>query len=335
MTSVELVRSLWQHAFWADDLIRGALPSAVDDASQAWLVEHLTGIEDNEVRAVAWLTLWDLFLDGRTTPDVLTRLLLDTLPQEPTELLAQQMLGDLETLFWRYLPEAERERLAPELEAMLWRQVTAAGSTSRKAAFFNTYRDVVSTPEALDRLERLWSGTLEVDGLPLSEDDRSTLALLLALYEVPGWPAVLDEQEASIENAERQARFAFVRPAVHPDPAVRDSVFAAFADPANRDQENWVLDATRYLNHPLRADHAERYLTPGLALVEELQRTGTIFFPRRFLDALLSGHTSPEAAVAIRSFVAEHPGYPPRLRGKILQAADPVFRRAAWEPARP
>ncbi len=71
-------------------------------------------------------------------------------------------------------------------------------------------------------------------------------------------------------------------------------------------------------------------------MLEEIQRTGDIFFPKRWLDATLSGHSSEGAAEMVCQFLVGHPGYPGRLRGKILQSADPLFRAAAilhdWTP---
>ena len=61
--------------------------------------------------------------------------------------------------------------------------------------------------------------------------------------------------------------------------------------------------------------------------MEEIQATGDIFFPRRWIGATLSGHQSPEAAAIVRTFLEERPDYPYRLRNKILMAADLLFRR--------
>ncbi len=71
-----------------------------------------------------------------------------------------------------------------------------------------------------------------------------------------------------------------------------------------------------------------RYIRPSLELLQEIQVTGDIFFPQRWLGATLGGHSSPEAAGIVREFLSEHPDYPPKLRAKILQAADPLFRAA-------
>ena len=140
--------------------------------------------------------------------------------------------------------------------------------------------------------------------------------------------ALLEAQAARITNPDRQARFAFIRPALSPDPATRDAFFESLADEANRAHEPWVLDGVRYLHHPLRAAASEKHIRPSLELVEEIQRTGDIFFPKRWLDATLGGHRSASAAATVRQFLTENPDLSPRLRGKVLQSADGLFRAA-------
>ncbi len=167
-----------------------------------------------------------------------------------------------------------------------------------------------------------------IAGLELAETDYTTLALELAVREVDGWSEILEAQLGRIENPDRRARFTFLMPALSADPAVRDAFFETLEDPANRQREAWVLSAVAYLHHPLRAQHAERYILPGLELLEEIQRTGDIFFPKRWLDATLGGHGSPSAAATVRAFLDAHPGLPARLRGKLLQSADELFRAA-------
>ncbi|HSJ33334.1 MAG TPA: hypothetical protein VK933_17980, partial [Longimicrobiales bacterium] len=163
----------------------------------------------------------------------------------------------------------------------------------------------------------------------LAERDYTALAQELALRGVPQAHDILREQLGRIENADRRARFEFVLPAFSADPAARDSFFASLADVRNRSHEPWVIEGLSVLNHPLRADHARQYIRPALDLLPEIQRTGDIFFPRRWVDATLSGHATPEAAAVVRAFLDETPGLAPRLRGIVLQAADDLFRAAA------
>jgi aminopeptidase N len=111
---------------------------------------------------------------------------------------------------------------------------------------------------------------------------------------------------------------------------VRDAFFAGLKDVRNRAREAWVIDAVRYLHHPLRAGSSVRHLPAALALVLEIHRTGDIFFPKRWADATLSGYQSAEAADEVRVFIERLPAdYPPRLRWVLLSAADPLFRAAA------
>jgi aminopeptidase N len=63
-------------------------------------------------------------------------------------------------------------------------------------------------------------------------------------------------------------------------------------------------------------------------MIGEIQRTGDIFFPGRWLGATLGGHGSAEAADVVQAFLDQTPDLSPRLRLKVLQSADMVFRSA-------
>jgi aminopeptidase N len=167
---------------------------------------------------------------------------------------------------------------------------------------------------------------VQVPGLVLSEPDFTSLSQELALRELPNATAILDAQQTRIENPDRKARFAFVRPALSADADVRDAFFASLGDGANRRHEPWVLEALEYLHHPLRAARSARYVSPSLHLLPELQRTGDIFFPKRWTDATLGGHNTPRVAATVREFLDQRPDLSPRLRQIVLQSADELFR---------
>jgi aminopeptidase N len=67
-------------------------------------------------------------------------------------------------------------------------------------------------------------------------------------------------------------------------------------------------------------------LLPGLELLEDVQRFGDIFFPKRWLDATVGRHHSARAAAIVREFLDRRPDYPDRLREIILQSSDLLFR---------
>lgn len=110
---------------------------------------------------------------------------------------------------------------------------------------------------------------------------------------------------------------------------MRDEFFASLAQAKNRQTESWVHAAVANLHHPSRRRQSEKYLLPSLELLQEIQVTGDIFFPGKWLEATLYTHNSATAVQTVRQFLAARPDYNPQLRMKILQAADRLFRAAA------
>jgi aminopeptidase N len=301
----------------------------LDEGSRVYLLGQIEAIPDALTRASAWVTLWDNMLEGRIAPAVLFDAATRALGAERDEQITERLLGYLVRTFWRYLNPGERASRSLPFEALLQGGLASAPSQTLRAAWFNALRDTALSQATLGRLERVWRRQERVPGLPLSEVDEITLAMELAVRDVPGSAAILDTQLARTSNPDRRDRLAFVAPALSADPATREAAFARFGDVANRAREPWVVEALRYLNHPLRARHALRFVRPGLELLRDIQQTGDIFFPTRWADALLSGHRTPEAAADVRAFLAAHPEYPERLRWTVLVTADELFRASS------
>lgn len=305
---------------------------ALDSASRARLLARVREIEPAVGRSVVWQTLFEEMLDGLVPPERLLEAALAALPREQVELVSLQLVNLIGSIYWRFVPATRRTALAPTVEGALWAELDRAAIPGRKGAYWSAIVSNTLTPAGIGRLMRIWRREETVAGLPLAEAQYVELAEALALRSVPGAEAMLDEQEAQVSNPDRLARLRFVRPALSADPAVRDSLFRTFSRVAARRRESWVLDAMGAMNHPLRASEALPNLRASLELGEEIQRAGDIFFPLRWFHAVLDGHQSAAAADTVAQFladVAKRRGYPARLRGKLLQAADGLFRAAA------
>ena len=301
---------------------------ALDPRTRAYLLAELPGIDDALTRAVAWVSLWESLLEGEVDPEALVDLAQRALVAETDEQNVSRILGYLTSAYWRYLTPERRAELVSEIEALLWRGTAGAGSRSLAAAWFGAYRNVALSAEAVARLERIWRGEEDVPGLPLAERDFTALAQGLAVRGMPASVEILAAQRDRIDNPDRRAAFEFVMPALSGERSVRDAFFESLRDPANRAREPWVLTASGFLHHPLRARESEAYIRPSLDMLEEIQRTGDIFFPLRWLEATLGGHQSASAAAIVEQYLAERPDLAPRLRAKALQAADGLLRAA-------
>jgi aminopeptidase N len=295
--------------------------------SLAYLSKNLPAVPDALTRGAAWVTMWDALLNGDITPAAFTELAINALPRETDEQLTSRVLGYLGGAWWRFLSSDERETRAERVEILLSSGLTTAKTASQKASWFGALRNIYATSATTAWMRRVWEQQEKIEGLPLAEADFTSLALGLAVREVNGWRNVLAKQLERIENPDRRARFQFVMPALSADPAERERWFQSLADVNNRRREPWVLEGLDYLHHPLRARASSKFVAPSLELLWEIQKTGDIFFPTRWMNTTLSGHTSREVATTVRGFLNSlPPNYPPRLRNVILVAADELFR---------
>jgi aminopeptidase N len=304
----------------------------VDPATLERWTNHLYAIADPLERGIALVMLWEAMLEGRIRPSDILRQLTASIRREQNELNLQQMLDYLRAVFWRFTPADERGSASAAIEPILRQGLARAASTSARAAWFAALRGVATREETLDWLERVWRREVRIPGLPLSEIDEADLAADLALRDRPAAAAILSAQLARLENPDRKARFAFITPALSSDPAERARFFDSLYDRSRRSREAWVLDGMRYLHHPLRAATSRQLVRPALGLVQEIQRTGDIFFPKRWADATLGGYQTVQTAADVRSFIDSLPAdYPPRLRWVLLASADPLFRAARFQ----
>jgi aminopeptidase N len=301
----------------------------LDQASLDYLTANLPEIDNALTRGSAWITLWDAVLDGRLRPDRLIDLGLRALPRETDEQMTSRILGYASKTWWRFLGPAERAARAARFESVLRQGLAAAATPSQKAAWFGTLRDVALTPDTVGWLREVWEKKQSVPGLPLAENDYSALAQELAVRQVDGWKDVLTAQLGRIENADRKGRFQFVMPALSADPREREQWFLSLSEVNNRRREPWVLDGLSYLHHPLRAESSKKYIKQSLDMLWDIQKTGDIFFPKRWLDATLGGDNTRDVADTVRAFLKDLPAtYPDRLRNITLQSADELFRAA-------
>ncbi|HLH32740.1 MAG TPA: M1 family aminopeptidase [Terriglobia bacterium] len=300
----------------------------LDRETRAFLLQHLPEFKDPLTRGAAWVTLWEEMLDKRIQPMDFVSSAMTALNTEDTEQNIQLVLSDVDDAFWIFLSDAQRKDVGPKLEQVLRAGIDRSKSSTTKATYFAAYRSTVTTPEGVAFLQGVWGHKETIPGLKLAEPDEATMALELAVRSVPDAAAILEEQRGRFMNPDRKARFEFVMPALSEQQQTRDAWFDSLKDVKNRRREPWVLEGLQYLHHPLRAASSEKYIRPSLDLLVEIQRTGDIFFPTRWMNATLGGHNTRSAGDTVRKFLAEQKDYPIRLHRIILQAADDLFRAA-------
>ncbi len=294
----------------------------VDPATPA----QLARVGNPVTRAALYINLYEAMLAGAGIgPNQLIDTYQTMLATEKEELTLRLLTSQLTDLVWTFTRPADRPAVAAQVEQAAWQAMEQAQHPGITKLLFRLYQSVALSSGAQQRLYTIWDQQKAPAGVTLTEDDYTSLALALAVRDYPA-DGILTRQLARIKNPDRQKRLEFMMPALSASETQRDAFFASLAVEANRDREAWVTAALGYLHHPLRSVTSAKYLPKSLELLEEIQRTGDIFFPEQWLRATLSAYQTPETAQLARQFLADRPGYNPRLRAKLLQAADGPFR---------
>jgi aminopeptidase N len=295
----------------------GLVPAAIPDLRSP----------DEVVRAATLINLYEgLLAETGPGPTEYLEELAGVVRREDNQLVLDLALGQLRTIYWTLLPRETRDEVAPAIEQMLWETMLRHEEPSQRKILFEAFAAVALTANGLVRARDVWSGEMPVDGLSLGENDLIDVAQSLAVRLPDEADSIVELQVARTGNPDNLRKLEFIAPSLSADPVVRDEFFASLAEESSRSTESWVLDALANLHHPVRTGVSERYILPSLELLQEIQVTGDIFFPKRWLDETLGNHNSASAAATVRAFLDERPDYNAQLRMKILQAADPLFR---------
>ena len=277
--------------------------------SEAWKT-----MADNDLtRYAAVLNLYENFHLGTITAKDLANVLLEFLTHEKNELIASttcSFIGDLlPNLDDKDRDDTER-RLSDLMEDHSLQSVrqTLMRQLSLKAV----------SPIVVNKLNEIWK---KQNTTFLNNRDYMRMAYHLAIMQPDRWQQILDEQRGRHNNEDQRREFDFISRACNPDTLVQQQLFNELLLAENRRIEPWARDMLALLNDPTREPFNNRYITTGLDVLPEIQRTGDIFFPGYWLTGLLSGHHSDEAKALVRQWIETHPDLEPALMNKLKENA--------------
>ena len=289
-----------------------------DEESKEWMLAHWQETSDDTARQSLLMSLYENYQHRLISDKEWMEALMNGLKNEKNALIASTLCG--------YLGAPLSQLGQASWEEEIWEWSEKHPLASCRLQLIRCLISNARAPKSIDKLYQLWK---EQSHPMLNERDYMTLAYELALHCPERYESLRDTQRERITNPDRRRQFDFIVQAVAPDTLQMDAFFQSLLKAENRRIEPWSASALAYLNHPLRQSYAVKYIRPGLEVLEEVQRTGDIFFPKNWASALLRNHKSKEAYQEVQAFFEAHPGYSPLLKNKILQAAWPLYREAA------
>jgi len=277
-------------------------------------------------RASAYINAYENMLSGKSyNPLALLHLFTKGISMEKNEMNLKMLTNYINTIYWSFIMPKDRSAISETLEELLWRAMEQEFLPNNKKILFKTYQEIYLSNKAKSNIYKIWQSQQSPVGIRLTEDDFTSLALTIALKsDTP--TSVLKVQKDRTTNIERKNRLTFLMPALSTNAQERNDFFNSLLDRKNRTKEAWVNNGLAYLNHPLRQQSSIVNLPKSLQILEEIQKTGDIFFPQSWLAAIFGSYQSAEAYQVVTDFLNANPNYNQKLKGKILQAADNLYR---------
>jgi aminopeptidase N len=162
------------------------------------------------------------------------------------------------------------------------------------------------------------------------------MAYRLAIMHPQQWQEILSTQRARLTTDDLRNEFDYISRACNPNDDQRLQLFNDLLRPENRQQEPWAITMLQLLNSDVFEPQSNSYIESSLKSLEYIQQTSDIFFPSKWMKALMAGHKSREAAQIIDSFMKANPNYPANLKNKVLEASWILMKQVPYvEPAKP
>lgn len=289
-------------------------------------LETTRRLKDEVSRGSLYINAYENALNGNISPSELLKFYENRLYLEENELLVNLLSGYLRSIFWKYLSPEEQLLKQPLLTDRIWFQLESNIKPNKKKTLFTIFRSLAYTGKSRELLYDIWSKNVAIADLKLNKDDYTEMAMDLALYNHPEKEDILKTAKAAIDNPDKLKRFIFLLPSISSDVNIKSKFINSLQHEKNRSKESWTATALNYINHPLYEKYALKHLRSSLDLLDEIQKTGDIFFPKRWLSSTIGHHTSPEAYQIALDYLESNPELNPSLKSKLWQAADDLRR---------
>lgn len=277
-------------------------------------------------RGSLYINAYENTLNGNISPSELLKFYEDRLYLEDNELLVNLLSGYLRSIFWKYLSTEEQLLEQPLLTDRIWFQLESNIRPNKKKTLFTIFRSLAYTGKSRELLYDIWSKNIVIADLKLNKDDYTEMAMNLALYNHPEKEHILKTAKEAIDNPDKLERFIFLLPSLSNDVNIKSKFINSLQNEKNRSKESWTATALNHINHPLHEKYALKHLRGSLDLLDEIQKTGDIFFPKRWLSSTIGNHTTPEAYQILTDYLESNPELNPSLKSKLWQAADDLSR---------
>ena len=319
----------------------------LDEKSRAYVLANIQTEKDDFLRSMMWGALWDSVREGELNPKDYVELVIKNINVESDESTIQTLLSRVSTAMNYYLPDKQRDELAPKIEAVLIDKMHNAPTLGTRITYYRAFLNIASSDKARMILKEIYSGDFgfgggdtkmcagvkEVNGkmiyaanpaIPMKTKDRFDIVTKLLILGDASAPEMLAELEQR-ETADEAKRYAY---AAQAGIGTAENKAKFWNDYTNNKEisESYLESSLGAFNSPKQADLTLPYLEKALRELPNLKRNRKIFFVNGWLSAFIGGQKSEQALAVVNKFLADNPNLDKDLRLKILENADNLER---------
>ena len=336
----------------------------LDDKSRDYVLKNIQNEKDDFLRTMMWGSLWDSVREAELDPKEYIELVINNLSVrssdfsrpsaaekpakagtpnvETDESTIATLLNRVSTAMTYYVSEAQRDELAPKVEAMLIDRLKNAPTLGQRITYYRAFLNIASTESARKVLIGILTaetprrgegksepgavatGSTASQKIPLKTKDRFDIVTRLLILNDPDAPKLLADLEKT-ETSDEAKRYAYAAKA---GIATAENKTKFWNDFVSNKQisESWIEAAFGPFNSVRHADLTLPYLEKALKELPNHKRNRKIFFVNGWLAAFIGGQKSEEALGIVNKFLAVHPDLDKDLRLKILENVDVIER---------
>lgn len=304
----------------------------LDPSSLTTAIGHLRDIQDPLARALVWGAAWDATRDGEIAARDYIDLVLDNVGPESDSTVVKVALAQLRAAVGRYVAADAAAATRAESAHRLWSlaQNAPAGSDSQ-FQFVTSFSLLASTPEQLETVAGLRSGTVRLDGLDIDTDLEWELLTSLVVGGLAGEAeiaAALDSDRSS--GGELAA--ALARAAV-PTAEAKAAAWASVVDSdelSNAIQRRVIMGFMRVPDAAL----IQPYVEPYFATLKNVWETRSYEMAQAIVTGLYPAKPTSQATLARTDVALAELGTElPALMRLLSEARDDMSRAVTAQQA--
>ncbi len=297
----------------------------LDPLSLRYTREHLERIDDDLLRALLWMSMWEMVRDCQLPSTEFLAIARQRLADERDMDILSMVLDRVGMTLVRFVPEAARDNEAHATFETALANLHRAPAGDAKILWARSAIAVAARPADVTRLADLADGRETVAGFTLDQEMRWAIAVKAVALGLPDAEERL-RQESERDRSDRGQRAMLKATAARPVPESKEEVWQRIHG-AGYGSFHFTRAAMQGFFWPQQAEFVEPYVPRFFEEVRRVFETKDHSFARSYMLSMFPAYRADPAVLArSRAVLASLDGSLPTLSRQLAEATDELER---------